>query len=136
MGLVRDKKSGRKFFFVNTHLDHVGKTARKESLEMILSRIEEMNPEELPVVLAGDFNMREDDPAMDALDGKMSDARRAAESTDDLHTYNGWGDSRNAIDFIFFSGFKVCTEYRTIQDSYDGISYISDHYPIKATLVL
>lgn len=132
--LVRDRKSGKKFFFVNTHLDHVGKEARKAGLEMILTNIGQMNPEQLPVVLTGDFNMDASDPAMKALDGRMSDARKAAEATDCLNTYNGWGNGRTAIDFIFFSGFRHCKEYRTIQDKYDGIKYISDHYPIKAIL--
>ena len=133
--LMRHRKSGREFYFVNTHLDHVGETARAEGLKMVLARIGEMNGKGLPVVLTGDFNTTADDPALDVLDGKMLDARYSAvKSSDALTTYNGWGNSSTAIDYIFFNGFRRCLTYKTIQKQYDNAEFISDHYPIKAVL--
>lgn len=133
--LMRHRKSGREFYFVNTHLDHVGKTARAEGLKTVLAKIGEMNGKGLPVVLTGDFNTSADDPSLDVLDGKMHDARYSASgSTDALNTYNGWGNSSTAIDYIFFDGFRKCMAYKTIQKEYDGVEFISDHYPIRAEL--
>lgn len=133
--LMRHRKSGREFYFVNTHLDHVGKTARAEGLKTVLAKIGEMNGKGLPVVLTGDFNTSADDPSLDVLDGKMHDARYSASgSTDALNTYNGWGNSSTAIDYIFFDGFRKCMAYKTIQNEYDGVEFISDHYPIRAEL--
>lgn len=133
--LMRHRKSGREFYFVNTHLDHVGKTARAEGLKTVLTKIGEMNGKGLPVVLTGDFNTSADDPSLDVLDGKMHDARYSASgSTDALNTYNGWGNSSTAIDYIFFDGFRKCMAYKTIQNEYDGVEFISDHYPIRAEL--
>ena len=133
--LLKDRKSGERFFCINTHLDHVGKTARLRGLEAILFSIREMNTEGLPVVLTGDLNAEACDPAIGTLCGKMLDTRLTALDTDSLATYNGWGKSRSSIDYIWYSGFKGCTEYRTIQEQYGDAEYISDHYPIKAVFV-
>ena len=62
--LMKDKRSGHKFYYVNTHLDHVGKEAQKKGLALIVERIGEMNPEHLPMVLTGDFNVEGDDPVL------------------------------------------------------------------------
>ena len=50
--------------------------------------------------------------------------------------FNAWGDSSRAadIDYIFFSGFKSCIYFKTIDSSYLGRKYISDHYPVCACL--
>lgn len=132
--LMKDRKSGRRFFFANTHLDHVGRTARKKGLEMILSEIRKLNTEGLPVVLTGDLNAQETDPAIGVLCGKMLDARKSAAITDDFTTYNGWGNASESIDYIWYSGFGGCVEFATLRDSYGGVPFISDHYPIMAVL--
>ena len=52
--LMKDKKTGRKFYYVNTHLDHKGKEAQKNGLKLIVDRIESINPQGYPMVLTGD----------------------------------------------------------------------------------
>ena len=133
--LMKSKDSGRKFFFVNTHLDHMGTVARKEGMALIMSEIDELNKDNLPVVLVGDFNSEVSDPALAVLDGTMKNARKIAAKTDSCGTYNGWGKSSEIIDHIFYSGFRSCTEYRTVTTSYAERKFISDHYPVTATLV-
>ncbi len=44
--LMKDKRSGRHFYFINTHLDHKGKQARINGLQLIMDRIAGMNPED------------------------------------------------------------------------------------------
>ena len=46
---------GRELFFINTHLDHVGETARREGVSLLLERIARLSAGR-PVVLTGDFN--------------------------------------------------------------------------------
>lgn len=135
--LMKDKASGRKFYFVNTHLDNVGEVARTKGLELIVGRIAAINPDRLPMVLTGDFNATPDDPCMDALDGVMLSARETAVKTDHNATYNRWGDkgAEKIIDHIFYSGFSTCTVYETITKPYGDRKFISDHYPITATLI-
>ena len=133
--LMKDKKTGKKFYFVNTHLDHEGKEAQKNGLKLIVEKIAEMNPEGLPMVLTGDFNIEPSNPALADLDARMQSTRKIAQKTDDLTTYNGWGKSSMMIDYIYVSGFSSCPEYQTVTKRYADRKFISDHYPICATLI-
>ena len=133
--LMEMKDSGRKFFYVNTHLDHRGDVAQQKGLELIVERIAAMNPEELPMILTGDFNVTPEDPVLGGLNTKMLDARKTALKTDSRATFNAWGKSASIIDYIYYSGFTECAEYETIVRQYKGVLYISDHYPIVSRLV-
>ena len=133
--LMKDKKTGKKFYFVNTHLDHKGTEAQKNGLKLIVDRIAEINPDGLPMVLTGDFNIEPKSPALKDLDARMQSARNIAEKTDDHATYNGWGKSSTMIDYIYVSGFSSCPEYQTVTKRYEDRKFISDHYPIFARLI-
>ena len=133
--LMKDKKTGKKFYFVNTHLDHKGTEAQKNGLKLIVDRIAEINPDGLPMVLTGDFNIEPKNPALKDLDARMQSARNIAEKTDDHATYNGWGKSSTMIDYIYVSGFSSCPEYQTVIKRYEDRKFISDHYPIFARLI-
>ena len=80
--LMKDKRNGKNFYFVNTHLDHVGVVARKNGLQLVVDRIAAMNPEGYPMVLTGDFNMTPDDSALTDLDKQMTSTRTIAKKTD------------------------------------------------------
>ena len=135
--LFKDKETGKKFYFVNTHLDHVGKEARKLGLKLIVDRIDEINPEKYPMVLTGDFNIKPDNEALIDLEEKMQSARKIAPKTDNNQTFNGWGKAKSdmVIDYIYVSGFSACPEYHTVNEKYGQWKYISDHYPIYAKLI-
>lgn len=132
--LLKDKKTMEKFYYVNTHLDHVGRVARKEGLNLILEKIQKINPDNFPLILTGDFNMEHTDSSIQKLNEKMIDARTSAKKTDSFGTFNGWGTRSSIIDYIYYKGFKMCTEYVTIREKYAGKTFISDHYPIKGVL--
>ena len=133
--LMKDRKTGEKFYFVDIHLDHVGKEAQKNGLALIVSKIAEINPEGYPMVLVGDFNVTPDDSVLDDLDTKMKSARNVADKTDNEGTYNNWGKASSVIDYIYFSGFGSCPEFRTVTDRYADRKFVSDHFPVTATLV-
>lgn len=133
--LMKDKRTGNKFYFVNTHLDHVGVQAQKNGLQLIVDRIASINPEGYPMVLTGDFNVRPENPALVNLDKRMDSARKIAPTTDNHDTYNGWGKGEGVIDYIYVSGFSHCLEYQTVKKRYDNRAYVSDHYPIFARLI-
>ncbi len=88
--LMKDKRTGKKFYFVNTHLDHIGTEAQEKGLQLILEEIAKINKDNLPMVLTGDFNITPDNNALVGLDSKMESARKVAAKTDNLCTYNGW----------------------------------------------
>ena len=134
--LMKDKKTGKKFYFVNTHLDHVGKEARRLGLKLIVYRIDDINPEKYPMVLTGDFNVRPDNPCLVDLDKIMTSTRKIAKKTDSKGTFNGWRKDREGgvIDYIYVSGFGEVVEYETITKKYADRSFVSDHYPIMSVL--
>lgn len=136
--LMQDKNSGKKFYYVNTHLDHIGKEAREKGLSLILEKMAQMNTDGLPVVLGGDFNMTSDDPAMAEVNRKMKSARLQAPRSDMGYTFNDWGkrqEGEQPIDHIYYTGFSSCPVFEVIRKEYYGRKFISDHFPIKATLI-
>ena len=133
--LMKDKKTGKKFYFVNTHLDHKGKEAQKNGLKLIVDRIAQINPDGYPMVLTGDFNMEPDNSNLAELDSKMQSARKIAAKTDSHDTFNGWGRGKGIIDYIYVSGFGSCPEYQTITKRYADRKFVSDHYPVCAKLI-
>jgi endonuclease/exonuclease/phosphatase family metal-dependent hydrolase len=135
--LMKDKKTGKHFYYVNTHLDHRGSEARRQGLNLIVSRIDEINQKGYPMVLTGDFNMKPDDAALTGLEQRMQSARKIAPKTDNHATLNLWGKGKAdmVIDYIYVSGFSACPEYHTITEKYGTWKYVSDHYPIYAKLI-
>ncbi len=133
--LMKDKRTGEKFYFVNTHLDHKGAEAQKNGLNLIMDKIAGINTEGLPMVLTGDFNMEPSNPNLAELDARMQSARKIAAQTDSHATYNGWGKASKVIDYIYVSGFSSCPEFRTVTDRYADRKFISDHFPVTATLI-
>lgn len=135
--LMKDKRTGERFYFVNTHLDHAGAEARKNGLKLIVERIAEINPEGYPMVLTGDFNMKPSAPELKDLDACMKNTQKVALTTDAHQTFNGWGKAKSdmVIDYIYISGFSSCLEYQTITKKYNDRKFISDHYPITARLI-
>lgn len=129
--------SGKEFFFVNTHLDNKGAEAKRNGLALIVNKIKAMNPDNIPMILTGDFNMTPNDAKMDDLKTMMVSARDAAEDSDDAYSFNDFGKSDHfwILDYIYYNGFSACKQFRVINQQFGKIPYISDHYPIRTTLV-
>ena len=53
---LKDKTNDKIFMAVNTHFDHVGEVARRESALLIISKIKEIVGDQ-PAFLTGDFNV-------------------------------------------------------------------------------
>ena len=51
----RDRRTGKEFYFWNTHLDHALQPAREKAALLINQRIQALNTS-LPILLVGDFN--------------------------------------------------------------------------------
>ena len=136
--LLKDKRYNKKYYYVNTHLDHVGQEARAKGLKLIVDRIDDINPEGYPMILTGDFNVDLGDPCLNSLKGRMESVRDIAPVTDSLDTFQGFGTGQygnRVIDYIYESGFTAAPSFETITKTYENIPFISDHYPIVATLV-
>ena len=52
---LRDRQSGRSFVIVNTHFDHMGETARRESARLVVARAQGL-ADGAPLAVTGDLN--------------------------------------------------------------------------------
>ena len=132
--ILKDKGNGKKFFIVNTHVDHIGSQAKKNSVKLIVDKIAELNKDNLPVIVTGDFNMEISNESFGPLKEGFQNARSSAVVTDDHYSFNGWGKSHDTIDYIWYRDFS-CTRFETVTKPYADRTFISDHFPIKAVLV-
>lgn len=130
---LRDKASGKKFALMNTHLDHIGKVAREQSIRLLMQRMAELVGADTPVVMTGDFNSTTDQEIYSPLKASMQDAREVATRSDRRSTFNGWGRGSGVIDHIFVRGAKV-DRFEVLCDKNYGAPYISDHYPVAAEI--
>lgn len=129
--IFESKADGKQFAVLNTHLDHVSAEARVNQVKLVKEKADSFD---MPVVITGDFNATDEDPAITTLtQSGYTDSRYAAPITDDSGTYNGYEKGRDdyeRIDYIFFNaGFEV-TKY----DVVEGI-FASDHFAIYSDLL-
>lgn len=135
--LFKNKK-GKKFWVFNTHFDHIGIEARKNSANLILKKIKEFNKNDFPVVLAGDFNLTEDSEPIKMLSDQLKDTfyhslKKPYGPKGTFTAFDINKVSENRIDYIFVKDFKV-NSYRTINDKRQNLLYPSDHFPILVEL--
>jgi len=134
-----DKKE-RKFLVLNTHFDNEGSKARVESAKLILKKIKELNTENLPIILTGDFNTTPDQLPVVTISKELSDARGASKKLPygPAGTFNDFNFSsllKDRIDYIFVNDKVEVKRYAVLSDSKD-LHYPSDHLPVFVSLDL
>lgn len=136
---LRDKITKKSFLVLDTHLDHRGMKAREEGVKLILSRIPELNKENLPLIFTGDFNLvKESAPVQDVLK-VLNDAhdKSLTPPYGPEGTSGGFavrGKSR-VIDFIFINQKVTVLRHGVLSDSFN-MFYPSDHLPVLAEVRL
>jgi endonuclease/exonuclease/phosphatase family metal-dependent hydrolase len=133
-----DRQSRRNFYYVNTHLDHIGQTARAEGVKLIASLFTpSMSAMIVPAIVGGDMNTTILDRALLPFDYVgLKPARELTSNTSHKDTYTGFGkDKPSMIDHFFVRGDIEVERFRTLDGDY-GVPYISDHYPIAITIKL
>ncbi|MBN2711354.1 MAG: endonuclease/exonuclease/phosphatase family protein [Planctomycetes bacterium] len=142
--LLRDKKSGKQFFFANTHLDNASEQARIEGSKMVINRLSKLR-EGTPIIFSGDFNQNTKSDVYKIITGMLDDSGSISETPHKGagYSFTAYGKRtpppelawRMQIDFIFVShGVKVLS-HETIDSRVDG-HYSSDHCPVAAEIVL
>jgi endonuclease/exonuclease/phosphatase family metal-dependent hydrolase len=131
---LQDKFSGKDFYLFNVHLDHESQPSREMSTELLMKRI---NEKTLPVILTGDFNCGDENPAIKAiLSGGLIDTYRKLHvkqpNEGTFNSFRGETDGKK-IDFIFTTKDFQVRQSEIIRTSYDG-KYPSDHFPVTAIL--
>lgn len=141
---LKEKKSGKILFALNTHFDHIGVTARKESVKLILNKVAELSKGN-PVVVTGDFNA---EPESNVIKG-LTDANNEKHLTDSRSvspivygpswSFHDFGrvplKDRTLIDYIFVrNGVKVL-KYGVLAETKDS-TFLSDHAPVFIRIVV
>uniref|UniRef100_A0AB33IQ40 Endonuclease/exonuclease/phosphatase family protein n=1 Tax=Prevotella sp. GTC17253 TaxID=3236793 RepID=A0AB33IQ40_9BACT len=136
-GKFRDRLTGKTFFVFNSHYDHEGVVARRESSKLLLRKIREIAGTDVPVFATGDYNaVPTDEPIQTILaDGLLSDSYRTTLQAPygTTCTYHGYkipkpgNDYR--IDYIFVTKDIRILQYGTLNELPYG-RFPSDHFPI------
>ena len=123
------------FYHINTHLDNCGNDFRSVELSYVLDFIKK-NCEDYPVVMTADWNEHDEHSLFDEMYKTFKNARFTATSTDKGATFNNFGANTDylRIDHVFYKGFASCSKFAVERRAWNGHAYISDHYPIYATL--
>jgi len=142
-----DRASQQPFYFYNTHLDHLSPHSRKNSVALLMQRIQaRSNPDAF--ILTGDFNAREKSAPIKFLKGKIllkiKNKGKVLNSAPLRDTFRDrYPDLRNAATFHgyrkFFFRFKL--DYTFVPSSIQVLDariiqlclkkcYPSDHFPL------
>ena len=144
------ERSGDSFYVYNLHLDHESQPSRERSVQLLARRIRSRAAPDDPVIVTGDFNVDEQNPAMRwllgneaTLAGETTAGIRLADTFRALHpdargagTFNDFKTGQieeSKIDYVLTDGGFVAHEARIVHTSRDG-RYPSDHFPVVASV--
>ena len=132
-GLFENLETKERIWVLNTHFDHRGKMARENSARLIAKRIEQINEDNLPLVLMGDFNATSEQKPIQILKANLSDALEISEKPfyGPPGTSNGFrmDEIARRIDYLFTRNVKVLS-YSHLDDRRDNNYHVSDHLPV------
>lgn len=127
---------------VNTHWDHVGKQARRESARQLLGWVAQNRRAGEQVVLLGDFNAGSDDEALrlalsgDAVRLEDSQIVAGAKATGNSASFNDFRPlppPASPIDHILVGKGTAVTLHHILAENFDG-RVASDHFPVVADI--
>ncbi|HUU82507.1 MAG TPA: endonuclease/exonuclease/phosphatase family protein [Phycisphaerae bacterium] len=150
---LTEKRTGRSFYIYNLHLSHVSQPSRERSVDLLARRINDRRPQD-PVIVTGDFNAGEANPAIRFLKGEpvaptashqpavappaLVDSFRVRHpDVGEAGTFNAFRGRTDGdkIDYVFVQREARVLDAAIIRDHRDG-RYPSDHFPVVATVRL
>ncbi len=138
-----DKKEKKIFFHFNTHFDHMGEIARRQSAAMLLLAVDSIAGK-MKAIVTGDFNATPDAEPMQIIlrakgfhltDSKLVSIQPHYGPTG---TFNGFESKERddfPIDYIMFNHDVKVLRHASLSESWKG-RFSSDHFPVLATLKL
>lgn len=145
-----DRASGKGFHVFNTHWDHRNQRSRERAAPLMAGRIAARSHPEEPVILLGDFNATEGNPAVDYFTGKavtlagramppwqpplVDTFQRLHPGVKDRRTLHFWEGHRTGwakVDHILVSrGAEIAAAGIRVEKS--RVEQPSDHFPVWA----
>ncbi len=134
----QDQQVFRPFYVFNLHLDHQSQPSREKSVQLLLRRIQDRTPQD-PVIVTGDFNAGETNPAIKQMKASFHDTFRMLHAdAADVVTFNGFKSlptGTDKIDYVFVDSSIPVGDAAIVRDQTDG-HYPSDHFPVTATVCI
>lgn len=138
-GEFKEKETGKTFFFFNSHYDHEGREARKNSSLLLLKKIGELAAGST-VFVTGDFNATPDDEPIQVLyeSGGLKDSYQITRQPPygTVSTFNAFRVTHRVgerIDYIWVTEGVTVNKYGTLNDIQYG-HFPSDHYPVMVNV--
>ena len=145
---LEEKATGKRFFFVNTHLDHVGSVARREGVNLLCRKAKEIGGD-CPMVVTGDFNSQKESADIQyvksvGLIHTLDIAKEKKTGVASYHGFKGMEDMEKyvpeqarpaVIDYIFISEGS-CSYYEILPAKSPDGRFVSDHCPVMAKVRL
>jgi endonuclease/exonuclease/phosphatase family metal-dependent hydrolase len=140
---LKDKQTGKIFYYFVTHFDHLGENARLQSAQLMIDTIAKI-AKGYPAILSGDLNAEESEAPIAVLKERFTDPRTVTRTPPQGPYGTGHGLRINIevrrIDWYFLdSGHGhnciETDEYEVIDKTYDG-KCVSDHWPVRIKIKL
>ncbi|MFG6462917.1 endonuclease/exonuclease/phosphatase family protein [Roseateles sp. DXS20W] len=133
-------RAGR-FFVFNTHFDHEGQVARRESAKLLLARWKALAGE-TPTLVIGDFNSSPGSEPLQLLGAELQDAHASSRTPPygPAGTFQGFRidaplAEQDRIDHVFHTRDIDVLSWAALTDSMRG-RFPSDHLPVEVRVRL
>jgi len=131
---LTDRTTQDQLLVINTHFDHIGKTARLNSIKLLINFLIEHRAAHKHLVLMGDLNTGPDDEPYKWLmeQNILSDPFYEAEHrVGPVGTFNAFNYAHQSerIDYIFLDPALKVQQYKVLMESHNSI-LPSDHWPV------
>ncbi|HTF20923.1 MAG TPA: endonuclease/exonuclease/phosphatase family protein [Chryseolinea sp.] len=133
--IMKENTTGKTFFVLNTHFDHIGKEARRQSALIIKKRGAELAGG-LPAIVTGDLNCTREEPPYEAIMGSEGLSLQDPAPSPAPGTFCSFKVNSIAcrpIDYVLHTAEWKASGYQAITD-HDGKVYPSDHLPVMVQL--
>lgn len=130
--------SGKNLYYFNAHIENAaGEDTKKQSIALIIERMKEKNPSlKVPMIFGGDMNSAATKDCLKAMVNYLSLASGTCPVTDKGRTLNSFkATGSSVLDHLFYNdGPLEGLKFSVDRQAYEGVTYISDHYPIFCEL--
>lgn len=136
-------RQGGAFWVFNVHLDHQSQPSRERSTALLAERIRARAPASEPVVVTGDFNVGEGNPALRSLlpvpngSALLVDTFRVRHpDAAEVGTFTGFDPARTTgdkIDYVLVTPGVEVLDAQIVRTARDG-RLPSDHFPVTARI--
>ncbi len=137
-GSFRDRAAGDTIWVFNTHFDHVGEVARRESVNLLVETIDRVAGPRAHVILTGDFNLEPKSAPIQKLAAHLTDTHTHAlefygpEGTYNAFELDAWPQRR--IDYVFTRDFQIVSSIHIDDRRPANGRWVSDHLPVLVRL--